>query len=226
MIHKTPEGEFGPRILQSMYTHSSIFVRTSKSGKVTKEILQEWATNIFFKAPNTKNSVLLLDSFTLHQDRPNLDKKKPKNFKYELKWIPPGTTKKCQPLDREPNRTMKNIIRHMSEAFMIEDDRITERSKLSCRDSIDKLQVLLLNQIDSPRFRSWIAHSWKSCGYTDKNIEYTSPSEFCFNMDVYRTRCDLCNNLAFIRCGWCKYYFCEYHFFFRVEMHFCSRYKQ
>lgn len=226
IVHKTPTGEFGERVLKSMFSHESIRVCTTTSGKVNKQILQEWSTHIFFKALNTNNSTLLLDSFTLHKDRSNLDQKKPRSFKYDIEYIPPGTTSECQPLDKEPNRTFKQMIRNMSEAYMINDDRITKRDRLSTRDAIDMMQVLLLNQIDSPRFRTWIAHSWKSCGYTSDPILFTSPNAFCFDMEVYRRRCCLCQYSAFIRCGWCNCHFCEFHFFFCREIHYCSIYEE
>lgn len=212
-----------------MFSHESIIVRSSTSGKVTKKILQDWATNVYFKARHfTNRSLLLLDSFTLHKDKANLDAKKPRNFQYEIEYIPPGTTSKCQPLDKEPNRSMKQMTRLMSEAYIINDDRITNRKRVSTRDAIDIIQVLLLNQIDSPRFKSWIAHAWKSAGYTTKKYDYISPTVFCFDLEVSRTECSLCDpvscHFAFVRCGWCKYYFCEFHFFFHGEIHFCKNY--
>lgn len=228
IVHKTPEGVFGKRVLQSMFTHDSILVRTTTSGKVTKEILKEWATEILFKADGTNGCTLLLDSFSLHKDIANFNANKPRGFKYSIEYIPPGTTSKCQPLDKEPNRTLKQMIRIMSEAFLIIDDRITDRIRLSSRDAIDIMQVLLLNQFDSPRFNTWIAHAWKSCGYTSDQILCTSPTKFCFDMNVYRTKCSLCdrqsNHSAFIRCGWCKLYLCEFHYFFCDEIHFCLNY--
>lgn len=225
IVHKTPTGTFGERVLKSMFKHESILVRSSTSGKVTKDILRDWAANVLFKSPLTNRCTLLLDSFTLHKDRANFDAKKPLYFRYNIEYIPPGTTNKCQPLDKEPNRTHKQMIRLMSEAFIIDDARIFNRIRLSSRDAIDILQVLVLNQFDSPRFHPWIAHSWKSCGYTSRSIELSiSPVKFCFDLEVYRRRCSLCEYAAFIRCGWCKFDFCEYHFFFRDVVHFCLVY--
>lgn len=70
-VHKTPTGEFGERVLKSMFNHNSILVRSSSSGKVTKEILQGWATKVLFKSPLTNHCTLLLDSFTLHKEKSN-----------------------------------------------------------------------------------------------------------------------------------------------------------
>lgn len=229
IIHKEPTGRFGQRVLQSMFTHDSILVLPSTSGKVTKDILQAWATEIFFKANNANGGTLLLDSYTVHKDIENLNKNKPRNFKYSIEYIPPGTTSKCQPLDKEPNRTFKQMIRNLSEGYNIEDDRILDRIRITLRDAIDILQVILFNQVDSPRFQPWIKHAWKSCGYSSNEIQYISPTKFSFNFEVTRSKCSLCsdrysNRSAFIRCGWCKYYFCEYHFFFIGEFHFCTNY--
>lgn len=228
IVHQTPKGAFGERVLKSMFSHESILVRTTTSGKVTKKILQEWATEIFFKGQNTNNSLLLLDSFTLHKDRANLDKNKPRSFKYDIEYIPAGTTDQCQPLDKEPNHTLKQMVRNMTEFYMINDDRIINRTRLSSRDAIDMIQVLSLNQFDSPRFREWIAHSWKSCGYTSNpNLHASiSPNKFCFDDEVYRRRCCQCEHSSFIRCGWCNCFFCELHFFFCDQIHFCSVYEE
>ena len=123
---------------------------------------------------------------------------------------------------------MQQMTRLMSEGYTVEDDRIIERIRISTRDAIDTIQVLLLNQIDSSRFKNWLSHSWKACGYTSKDIkDRVSPTVFCFNFEVSRTECFLCDptmhKCAFIRCGWCKIYFCEFHFFFHGEIHFCEK---
>lgn len=46
IVHETPNGEFGQRMLKSMFQHDSILVLSSTSGKVTKAILQTWATEV------------------------------------------------------------------------------------------------------------------------------------------------------------------------------------
>lgn len=232
IVHQTPNasttGNFGPRVLKSMFTHESILIKTTTSGKVDKNILQQWATDVLFKAPGTNNSTLLLDAYTGHRDKNNLDTNKPKNFNYSIEYIPENTTSKCQPLDKEPNRTLKQMMRTMSEAFLVVDARITTRIRLSTRDAIDMLQVLILNQIDSPRFQTWIVHAWKSCGYTSKQMSYISPNKYCLDIEVTRQKCALCEpssfRSAFIRCGWCTLCICEYHFFFHGQIHYCSKY--
>lgn len=211
-----------------MFTHGSIIVLSSTSGKVTKEILRTWAKEVLFKMRIRNGITLLLDPYSLHLDEDNLNTFRPNNFRYEIEFIPPGTPNKLQPLDKEPNRTMKEMMRNFTEGFQFDDPRITNRIRVSCRDAIDIMQVLLLNQIDSPRFKSWIAHSWKSCGYATEAIPFLSPTKYCFELNVYRNNCVLCDQnsfqSSFIRCGWCKNHFCEYHFFFHGEIHFCQNF--
>lgn len=223
IVHREPkDGEFGPRVLSSMFTHNSIIVASSMSGKVTKPILEMWADRVFFSAQGTNGGTLLLDSLPMQKDIANLNRKKPRNFQYSIEFIPPGTTKELQPLDKEPNRTLKEMVRHLSEGYNIVDARITNRKRISTRDAIDMIQVLVLNQFDSPRFSSWISHSWKSCGYTTRIYDYISPTKYCFDYEVSRHKCVLCEKSSFIKCGWCANLFCEYHYFFQGEIHFCS----
>lgn len=224
IVHKTNTGEFGPRVLSSMFTHNSIIVASSTNGKVTKDILTMWADKVFFLAEGANGGTLLLDSLPMQKDVANLNRNKPRDFQYSIEFIPPGTTKDLQPLDKEPNRTLKEMVRKFSEGYNINDPRILNRKRTSTRDAIDMIQVLVLNQFDSPRFSGWISHSWKSCGYTTRKYESISPNKYCFNIEVSRHICVLCEKSSFIKCGWCVNYFCEYHYFFQGEIHFCSNY--
>jgi len=61
IVLKEVSGTFGPRVQETMFMAPNIFVRVSKSGKLTSDYFKIWLQNVFFLNVEPK-SVLLLDS--------------------------------------------------------------------------------------------------------------------------------------------------------------------
>jgi len=43
-----PEGQFGPRVEENLLHRPNVYVTCSQSGKLTKPLLQEWCSEVFF----------------------------------------------------------------------------------------------------------------------------------------------------------------------------------
>lgn len=93
---------------------------------------------------------------------------------------------------------------------------------LHLRNNIIKLQSLVHNQFSSPRYINFFKYSWFKSGYIDKRPDtFENPVDFSYG-DSCKTHCDLCRNIAIIRCSWCKKSLCFKHFF--EEYHYCKNY--
>lgn len=227
IILQEPKGVFGPRVQNTMYTHPDLLIECSKSGKITKQILARWYREVLFKDRNLHNGILLLDSLPMHKDKEFAFSFKPDDFNIAIEIIPPGTTDKIQPMDRDLNRILKAFTKELSLGFCSNDPRI-ERTNISTRDNICFIYVHVFNQVRSPRFKGWVQRTFKICGYIDTYEPYPgSPIEYCFDRnEVPTSPCSLCEEFkgAFIRCAWCKLLFCAYHYFFSERSHYCKQY--
>lgn len=228
-------GKFGPQVERRMFQHPDLLIMCSKSGKMTKFILGEWYEKVVFASRELHNNILLFDSFGMHKDELLMDEHKPHNFDLRVEFIPKGTTGHIQPLDRDLNRTFKEMVRNLSGLYCSDADPRIQRKAVHIRDNICLIQLLMYNQCSSPRFKGWIQRSFNICGYTDSHEPYIkSPTGYCFGTDVSRSNCDNCMaegdpRMAKIRCGWCKHFFCAFHFFFEEHFfnppyHYCKRY--
>ena len=97
--------------------------------------------------PNVpEHAMVLLDCWSGHNAVEGLEQEEGQDIEY--RFVPPGTTGLCQPLDVYFFRTHKTFIRHLSNAIKLTSDII-----LSQRDNILKLVLLTHNQFQAPRFR-------------------------------------------------------------------------
>lgn len=169
--------------------------------------------------PNVgKESVLLIDSWSGHCPSALLEV--PSNKKISIEIIPEGSSGNIQPLDVFGFRVWKNFVKHFSDNVMLMDEDLN----LHLRNNIIKLQSLTHNQFSSPRYRNLFRYAWYKSGYvTDKPDKFENPVQFGFG-DSCDTQCEIegCNNIAIIRCSWCKKSLCLKHFF--EDYHYCSTY--
>lgn len=215
IVLKEVGGTFGPRVQETIFRASNIFVTSSASGKLSSHHFKTWLKEVFFPNVGSK-SVLLLDSWTGHC--PNIiQETKPESVEnIALLTIPAGTTGQIQPLDVYGFRLWKNFIKHFSDMVMLLDLEIN----LHNRNSILKLQSLTHNQFSSPRFRNLLKYAWYKSGYVaNKPSEFETPVDFCFKNQLKPT-CDICGATAVITCAWCKKSLCINHFFH--EHHHCN----
>lgn len=108
----------------------------------------------------------------MHKDNALLKQFKPRNFNLRVEFIPPGTTGHIQPLDRDLNRTFKEMVRNFSELYCTDTDSRIHRNPVHIRDNICLIQLLTYNHCFSPRFKGWIQRSFNICGYIDSHEPY------------------------------------------------------
>lgn len=177
-----------------------------------------WLKEVFY--PNVgPQSILLLDSWSGHCDRV-IEETMPENKIVNIKKIPTGTTGKIQPLDVYGFRVWKNFVRQFSDQVMLMDYDLN----LHLSINIITLQSLVHNQLSSPRYTNIFKYSWYKSGYINEKPDKTdNPVDFSFG-DSSNVKCEEagCNNVAIIRCGWCKNSLCFKHFF--DDYHFCKKF--
>lgn len=167
------------------------------------------------------NSVLLLDSWSGHCDAA-IEETTPENKTVNIKKIPSGTTGKIQPLDVYGFRIWKNFVRQFSDNVVLMNYDLN----LHVRNNIIKLQSLVHNQLSSPRYQNLFKYSWYKSGYIDKKPDrFDNPVDFSLG-DSCNTHCEIqgCNNIAMVRCGWCKKSLCFKHFF--EDYHYCKDFQK
>lgn len=218
MVLKEPKGEFGPIVVKKLLQAPNIYLEASTSGKLSSELLQTWLSNVFF--PNCeKTAVLLLDSWSGQCER-TVREVTPNDKNFRLMTIPKGTTGKIQPLDVFGFRFWKNFVRKISDAVILFGSNIN----LHERNNIIKLQSITHNQLSSPRFKIVFKYAWYKSGYlNERPPRFENPVKYCFEI-VEDPICNICKDIAIIKCAWCKTLLCLQHLF--IEYHYCSRYLQ
>lgn len=162
--------------------------------------------------------MLLIDSWSGHCPTA-VQEVTPRNKAVHLKIIPTGTTGNIQPLDVYGFRTWKNFVKHFSDNVLLIDQDLN----LHIRNNIIKLQSLTHNQFSSPRYKNLFKYSWYKSGYLiNKPDDFENPVDFSFGSCATHCEIDGCNNIAIIRCSWCKKSLCLKHYF--DDFHYCSTY--
>lgn len=227
-------GEFGPRVRQTMYKHPNLCVKASTSGLVNKPILKAWYEDVFFPYCDAncetrdfdqvhKRCLLLTDALATYKDQEYYTVNQPEGLEYETEVIPGGTTGMIQPCDVGIFRPFKSF-----------HTKISNESRLRCptvqvyaRDNILKLINTTHIQFSATIFRDFIRHSFVKSGYTTRHSDtyFETPRTFCFNNRVKRTKCEVdnCYSMAFIRCAWCQAYLCLHHLTFSDVFHDCAK---
>lgn len=205
----------------------------STSGKMILPILSQWYRSTIFASRVLHKNILLFDSFPMHKDLALIEGNRPHDFKFNVEYIPPGTTDRLQPLDNKLNRTFKEMVRALSGLYCTDTDYRIERKQIHNRDIICLIQLLMYNQCSSPRLKGWVQNSFYNCGYIVSYTPYiATPIGYCFYSDIQNSPCEDCEGddgewrAAGIRCGWCIRHFCAFHFFFNERYHYCERYIQ
>ena len=207
------KGYFGDRVQRNMFRASNLYITASKSGKLTKEHVINWTTQVYFPHVGN-NSLLLLDAWR-GQCEQTILANKPLDKNVSLQVIPEGTTKFIQPLDVFTFRQWKDFVRKFSDSVLIHEYDII----LHLRNNILKLQSLVHNQFSAPRYINMFRYAWYKSGYLDEHPgEFKTPANYSFsaNENIY---CDICQGIAFIRCGWCNKTLCFKHFFSDYHYH-------
>lgn len=228
-------GDFGPIVRQRLFRHPEIHITSNTSGKVSKAILKEWFSEVYFPL-STQHSLLIVDSFTTYKDRKEIDKEMPRNKTYKVSAIPPGITGQCQPLDVYYFRSYKSFHRKISDYINFHRNEIG----LHARNTVLKLQACTFFQFRSPRFFQFIQYAWYKAGIAssfDRSARFPDPLHFCFDEKIITENCSApnCTQKCFIRCSWCAKFLCFRHFLedpFEpndvefLHFHYCLKFSQ
>lgn len=216
IVLKEHSGSFGPRVSQSLFRPWNVYLTASTSGKLTKELFQQWLTDVYLPNVGTR-SILFLDSWTGHCPA-TLKNSIPSNKHVNILTIPKKTTSMIQPLDVYGFRIWKNFVRKFSDLVLLYGFDIV----LHERNNIIKLQSLIHNQLSAPKHHDVFAYAWYKSGYVDERPnEFENPVSFAFTQQdfVHPPRCSICGSHAIIRCAWCNKFLCFQHFFEEFHHH-------
>uniref|UniRef100_A0A914DHN3 Transposase Tc5 C-terminal domain-containing protein n=1 Tax=Acrobeloides nanus TaxID=290746 RepID=A0A914DHN3_9BILA len=243
-------GKLGPRVSQNLFKAENIVIESNTSGKLDKEIWQQWNKEVL--APKIRSKAfLLVDSLSTYGDLSFLEesgievvimkditkdvekhrKIMKDKFKQGLKKkcdkllevfvIPPGGTKYVQPFDTSIFRTWKNMERKINDRLLMEDPDID----IDDRNNILKRMALIHRQLNSPRFKNMLLYSWYSSQYLDMRPgPFINPAVYCFHNTIESCNSQGCNETSFFRCGWCQSYLCSNHLF--TNFHNCKNYRE
>lgn len=210
-----PTGRLGPRVKQSLYQANNIHVTCSKSGKLTKTHMRHWAENVLHPSVS-KNSLLLLDSWSGQTDPDIYGGVFTKGITCERMQIPPKTTGEIQPLDRFFFRQWKYLKQKLCDRIAI--DRID--IDITSRNNVLKMHSLIHNQLSATKFSPMIRYAWFSTGYSSKNPgRFENVQEVCFSFEEDFCSCPACTDSSFILCSHCDSVLCFKHFFVDDHKH-------
>lgn len=205
--------QFGPRVSVTMKRPENLYITCSKSGIVTKALMNEWFLEVFLKdEPREKH--LLCDALSTYKDTSVIDSAKSPDQRYHLHIIPQGTTGFVQPLDVFFFRQWKSFVKKISDHVIMED----YDTQLFQRDNILFLQSLVHDQFSCWRYQPFIRQAWIRSGYYDVVENFENPVEYCFS-NLSNCNEHLCNGLSLLRCSWCQRELCFTHFFTEMHVH-------
>jgi len=207
-------GEFGPRVIQDIFTADNLVVSCSQSGKETKSHVLDFNSRVLLECMDS-DFVYFLDSWPGQKDNALFNCFNESTVRCTKLVIPPKTTSLCQPLDCGFFRPLKSIVRRFYDTIANSDLAI----QMHQRNNILKLHSLIHHQLFHPRFNSLIKYAWYVSGYLD-NFEGVKPDVnktlFTFNS----SNCIRCDSNSFINCAWCNESLCINHFFIQFHNHF------
>ena len=211
------EGQFGPRVEENLLHRPNVYVTCSNSGKLTKQLLREWCSEVFYPSAPSK-SLLFLDSWSAHNDSDIFSSVFSGTKTCNRYIIPPKTTSLVQPLDCFFFRQYKNIARRIQNRVNLDNIDIDMKH----RNNIITLHSLIHNQISAPIFQPMIKYSWYKAGYISQHPgRFVNVNQVCFS--IAETSCSIncsqCSEGVFIRCSWCKLTLCFQHFFIDYHYH-------
>lgn len=218
VVLKEPSGTFGPRVQETLLKLPNIYIAASKSGKLTSHHFNDWFQQVYLENTGEK-SLLLLDSWTGHCPA-QLQQLIPEEKQIQILTIPKKTTGFIQPLDVFGFRIWKNFVRTFSDNVILNNYDVN----LHTRNNIIRLQSLVHNQFSSPRFKNLFKYAWYKSGYISIHPDkFSNPVHFCYFKEQDEIpKCSICGKEAFIRCAWCKQYYCFEHFY--EKYHYCNNY--
>lgn len=203
-------GEFGPRVQKMIddygRKYTNIIIKSSKSGKLTTNLYNNFLNVCLKPYVKTEKFLLLIDSWG-GQTKPELydeifldDDNMPT---CTIKVIPPKCTHLVQPCDVYFYRQVKNFIKRLQHCA----DLLEKKREINSREDCIKIHSIVHHQLSSPIFRNMIKYAWYACKLSSEREIFMNVNEVCFSTEALKTRCS-CKQLSFICCAHCRNVFC------------------
>jgi hypothetical protein len=120
-----------------------------------------------------------------------------------LKIIPPKCTPLCQPCDVYFYKQVKNYIAKFQNCPVI----IAANRELSSREDCIDIHALIHNQLQAPIYRNMVRYAWYAAKLITSREVFGNVNQVAFLAEVKTEKCE-CSKQAFVRCSWCRKYFC------------------
>lgn len=212
-LQETTGNEFGPIVQGRLPNYPNVYVKCSKSGKMSSDKMQEWAQ--FCLADAISHSCCLITDSWGGQTDINIFRVP--NLEIEVKTLPNGSTSYIQPLDQLVFHPWKDFVKRFVEHALLEQIEID----LQQRNVIIKLHSLIMNQFQSPIFRDMFIHAWRMGQFEveSEHRKFKGLRELLFEFNEYECCTLNCNNNPFILCAHCRKPFCFNCFFTDYHYH-------
>ena len=219
-------GSFGPIVWENMIKPPNLIFDATTSGIMTKNGCERFVKELLAEAVSKEeHNLILLDHWGPFTNKDKIAEWLPENVSHEVQNIPRNCTPFCQPWDVFGFGPWKDFEKKLEHYLKLkhEDYRIPTRNhRIVCMS-------IMHNQMSSPRFIGMYQYAFVKAGLRTREhgySEFESPSKFIFQIGV--ENCNVCNDIARIRCAWCKNHFCLHHFMIEnpeeFGYHFCSNY--
>lgn len=219
-----PTGDFGPRIKQNIEQYvkkyRNIIVTSSKSGKLTSTLYQNFLEKCLVPYVQKNKFLLIINSWT-GQTKPELYDEifidEDKMPTCTTKIIPPKCTPLVQPCDVYFYRQVKNFIKRLQSTA----DLLDKNYEIHSREDCLKIHSIVHHQLSAPIFHEMIQYAWYASGLSDTKKFFTNVNEACFSLNRLQTHCN-CKKTAFICCSWCRKNFCFECFYHNYHSGSCT----
>ena len=198
------KGDFGPlvkkRVDALVAQYKNVVVTASKSGKLTSSIFDTYTREVLVPFVKDNKFTLILDSWGGQKDQDLYAKF---NGSCNLIVRQSCCTQYYQPLDVYFHRQAKILIKELQNCtYLIEQGR-----QLNTREDAIRIQSIVHFLLSAPLFKEMIEYAWYASKLITCRDEFMNVSQICFPERPCKSNCS-CNNRGFIKCSWCKIYFC------------------
>lgn len=200
-----PTGQFGPIVKRHVddlvERCGNVYVTCSKSGKLSTMLYKAYLNHILKPYVTHEKFLLVIDSWsgqTNTEIYDNIFDNGENETTCTVKVIPGKCTSMCQPLDVYFFRQVKNLIKRIQLAEM----------DCNTREDCIKIHSIIHHQLSAPVFEPMIKYAWYASGVEGGKPSFKNLNQVCFPSEIYRRRCQKCDNLSFIQCAVCVSILC------------------
>lgn len=205
-----PGGQFGPRVAVDVQRYEddfgNVYVTCSGSGKMSTALMKTYLDEIIKPYVGSRNFLFLLDTWSGQSNQNLLEDfvDEQGNPSCTAKWIPPSTTRFCQPLDVYFHRQLKIFIKLLQNSTYL----LQNKREINTRVDCIKIQALLHNQISAPIFKFMIQYAWYASKMINDRDIFWNVKDVCFPERPPKSKCSDCDSTSFARCSWCRHFVC------------------